>query len=292
MPPENKLVFFLHSNYDRFTPSQKRIARYITQNFDECTFHTIDELAKRCGVNPSTLLRFCRDIGFSGYPQFQKALQKNLMDRLNYAEHSDYLSRPMLAILNEKGNSEPAVKALQAEIKCIKELAANLDIERIQKFSKHIIKARRRYCLASKGSFGVGHILYYRLKNIISDTFFLTDSDGGMYDNLIDIKPDDVLIAINGPRYTSRTVKYAQYVYEKKLCPILSITDCQESPLYMISEVSLFYPSASYSFLRSNIGRLALITCILAEVSSHDVESNIKRLESYEEVFDYFNLIY
>ena len=292
MHQDNNLLDFLQSNYNEFTPSQKRIALYVAQNFKECTFHTIDELAKRCEVNPSTLLRFCRDIGFNGYPQFQKALQQNLLDRLNHAEHSDYLSRPMMALLNQNQDSNPSVNSLQNDIKILNDLAANLNPEEIKEFSKRLFSAKKRYFICTKGSYGIGHLFYYRLHNILRETVLLQDWDGGLYDNLIDIDPDDVLIAINGPRYSSRTVKFAKYVYEKNLCPIISITDCQASPLYLISKICLFYPCSSISFIRSFVGMLSLINCILVEIAANDMEGNLKRLEQYEEIFDYFGIIH
>lgn len=292
VPPDNKLLKFLKANYSNFTPSQKRIAQYVTQNSQECSFHTIDELAKYCDVNPSTLLRFCRDIGYSGYPQFQKALQQNLLDRLNHAEHSDYFSRPMLARLDKKSAAAPPERSLQNDIKILNKLALSINSAEIRKFSEQIINADKRYIICSKGSYGVGHKFCHWLRILLKNTVLLEDSDGSIYDKIVEIESNDILIAISGPRYSSRTIKFAQYIHEKKICPVISITDCQASPLYLISEQSLFYPNESISFLRSNIGVLSLINCIVTDIASIDNEKTLKRLEQYEDVFDYFRIIY
>ena len=63
MPPEKHLIEYLQTNYNRFTASQKRIALYVIDNNQQAPFHTVDELARQCRVNPSTVVRFCGNAG-------------------------------------------------------------------------------------------------------------------------------------------------------------------------------------------------------------------------------------
>ena len=198
----------------------------------------------------------------------------------------------MLAALHSNDEDDPVVASLKKDLATLNKLISTIDVDAVHAFAAHISQARKKYFICSKGSHGVTHLFYYRLSNILRGAVFLHDFDGAMYDNLIDFDSGDVLIAINGARYTSRTVKFAQYVYERELCPIISITDSKASPLFPISEKCLFYPSVPISFLRSRVGLVSLINCILAAVISENKVEGRNRLDRFEDVFDYFGIIH
>ena len=51
-----------------FSKGQKRIACYITEEYDKAAFMTANRLGKTVGVSESTVVRFAVDLGFDGYP--------------------------------------------------------------------------------------------------------------------------------------------------------------------------------------------------------------------------------
>ena len=292
MDPTNDVISYLQINFESFTRSQKRIARFIIDNSQESTFYKVDKMAKMCEVNPSTVVRFFKNIGFDGFPHFQKTLQANLLKEINKLERQVNLRRPALAKLHQDDLSLPTLLSLNNDLKVLNHLNSTIEVDKIREFAKRLISARKRYLVAAKGSFGLGHLFSYGLSNVLPDTILLKDSDGAIYDNIIDFKPDDILVAINGPRYTSRTVKTAQYIHKKKICPIISITDSEQSPLFPISELCLFYPNLTTSYVRTLIGMHSIINCILVEVVAENREKAIERLEGFEDLFEYFNIVH
>ncbi len=70
---------------------------------EEAVFPSGQELARRCGTNPSTVVRFSQKLGFAGYPAMVEALRHHLLQRLTPAarllhlkatpEACDYLAR-------------------------------------------------------------------------------------------------------------------------------------------------------------------------------------------------------
>src|SRR5262249_59017520 len=53
----------LRRRYDRLTHSQKRIAEYIIAHSHAVAFSTVDQMAARLNVNPSTIVRFTYRLG-------------------------------------------------------------------------------------------------------------------------------------------------------------------------------------------------------------------------------------
>ena len=76
------IIKFLSDDYENFTPSQRKIIRYIVENINEASYLKIDELAKKVGTNPSTIVRFSKQIGFMGYSHFRKELEAIVKKRL------------------------------------------------------------------------------------------------------------------------------------------------------------------------------------------------------------------
>lgn len=66
----------LHSAH--LTKTQRIIAEYVLDNASEACFMTSTEIALKLGVSESSVIRFSRTIGFDGFMDFQKALQKRL----------------------------------------------------------------------------------------------------------------------------------------------------------------------------------------------------------------------
>ena len=79
----------LQQKEQSFSKGQKRIARYITEQYDKAAFMTANRLGKTVGVSESTVVRFAVDLGFDGYPSMQKAMQEMVLNRLTSVQRID-----------------------------------------------------------------------------------------------------------------------------------------------------------------------------------------------------------
>ena len=93
----------IRQQMDGFSKGQKRIAEYILSDYDKAAFMTAAKLGKTAQVSESTVVRFASELGYSGYPAMQKALQELIRGRLTSVqrirasemEEGDLLSRAM-----------------------------------------------------------------------------------------------------------------------------------------------------------------------------------------------------
>ena len=89
MNPEDQKSESLSSVVERITVSldsmskgQKAIANYILENYETAAYMTAAKLGETTGVSESTVVRFSMELGYEGYPHFQKALQEELKVKL------------------------------------------------------------------------------------------------------------------------------------------------------------------------------------------------------------------
>ena len=58
-----------------YSPKNMALANFIVQNYRRVAFMTARQLAQRCDVSESTVMRFVTSLGYTGYPDFLRALQ-------------------------------------------------------------------------------------------------------------------------------------------------------------------------------------------------------------------------
>ena len=67
--------------YDTFTRMEQNIADYVLEHGKDVLDMSISTLARECKVVESTVFRFCRTLGVSGYRDFRTALAVSLCAR-------------------------------------------------------------------------------------------------------------------------------------------------------------------------------------------------------------------
>ena len=75
----------IQENMHTFSKGQKKIAGYILESYDKAAFMTASRLGQRVGVSESTVVRFASELGYDGYPDMQRCLQKMIRNRLTTA---------------------------------------------------------------------------------------------------------------------------------------------------------------------------------------------------------------
>ncbi len=79
---EKDIFQTIEAKFSTFSKSKQQIATYILQNPNEAAFQTAAQIGKAVRISESTVVRFASDLGYKGFPSFQKCLQQVLKDQL------------------------------------------------------------------------------------------------------------------------------------------------------------------------------------------------------------------
>ncbi|MER3554717.1 MAG: MurR/RpiR family transcriptional regulator [Meiothermus sp.] len=60
------------------TPALRKIADYVQNDPEQLLYQTVVEVAEASGSSEASVIRFCRDLGFSGFQEFKLALASDL----------------------------------------------------------------------------------------------------------------------------------------------------------------------------------------------------------------------
>ena len=133
---KNELLRRIEEQYKELSKGQKRLADYIVQNYDKAVFLTAARLGKVVGVSESTVVRFATQLGYKGYPGFQRALEELVRHKLNSIQR-------MEVTYGRISQSEILESVLQSDIEKIKMTIGSLDQKAFEEAVDTIVKARK-----------------------------------------------------------------------------------------------------------------------------------------------------
>lgn len=266
-----------------FSKGQRRIAGYITESYDKAAFMTASRLGKTVGVSESTVVRFAVELGFDGYPEMQKAMQEMVMNRLTSVQR--------IEVANDRiGNQDILTKVLQADADKLRQTAETISRESFQSAVDAILKARRIYLLGVRSAAPLANFAGYYLNYMFEDLRVITVSGAGeMFENLVGISPDDVVIAFSFPRYSSATLKAAQYCRGVG-ATVIGITNSHLSPLAANSDFVLLAKSDMVSLVDSLVAPLSVVNALLVALASAREKEVQKSLGTLERVWEEYNI--
>lgn len=99
---------FTNEQIQSFSDLEYELYNYIMKNSREVTYMRIRELANETHVSTTTILRFCKKLGFDGFTEFKVQLKNHLAEeetyRLNntYTTVSDFVERTLSANYESK----------------------------------------------------------------------------------------------------------------------------------------------------------------------------------------------
>ena len=266
-----------------FSKGQRRIAGYITESYDKAAFMTASRLGKTVGVSESTVVRFAVELVFDGYPEMQKAMQEMVMNRLTSVQR--------IEVANDRiGNQDVLTKVLQADADKLRQTAETVSRDHFQAAVDVILKAHKIYILGVRSVAPLANFAGYYLNYMFDDVRVVTVSGAGeMFENLVNITPDDVVIAFSFPRYSSATLKASQYCRGVG-ATVIGITNSNLSPLAQNSDLVLVAKSDMVSLVDSLVAPLSVVNALLVALASAREQEVQKSLGTLERVWEEYNI--
>lgn len=258
-----------------FSKRQKLIANYILENYEKAAFMTAAKLGEMVGTSESTVVRFAAELGFEGYPEMQQTLQDLTRGRLTTVQRIE-------VSYDRLGTQDVLEKVVQADIDQLRRTLTELDRADFAGAVDAIVKARRIYIIGVRSSAALSDFLSFYFKMIFESTVQVAASQlSEMYEQLLHVGSEDVVIGISFPRYSTRCVQTMQYAREQG-AKVIAITDSTMSPLYETAHYRLLAKSDMASFVDSLVAPLSLINALIVAVGrekSGDLTDTFQRLE-------------
>lgn len=267
----SNLLVKIDISRDKFSKGQRKIANFIEEHYDEAAFMTAAKLGEIVGVSESTVVRFATEIGYSGYPGLQKAMQEMIRDKLTSVQRIEVTTERI-------GDKDVLDSVLNQDIDKIKRTIEELSREDFERAVDAIINAEHIYIFGVKSASYIASFFGYYLDLMFGNVIMLnTTSKTTNYEKLFRITEKDVMIGISFPRYSTMAVDAMNFARERG-AHVVAITDSMVSPLVSTADSILIARSDIASIVDSLVAPLSLINALI-------VAMVIKRKDDVKETF-------
>ena len=268
---------------DSMSKGHKAIASYILDNYDKAAYMTASKLGEATGVSESTVVRFTMELGFEGYPHFQNTLKEELKSKLTSVQRLDATER--------FADDATAIRdIIQADIDNLKATLNEVNNEAFEEAVHTILKAKKIYLMGLRSSSPLSSFMHFYMTLLFDDVIHIhNNSANEVFEQILPITSDDVMIGISFPRYSKRTVNSMAYA-KKKGATVIAITDKDDTALTQNADIKLFARSSMASFVDSLAAPLSLINALLVMLGMHRKEHIKSSFEALEELWSQYSV--
>ena len=278
MEDRNDIVTRMNQNFAQMSKSHKKIASYIMDHYDTAVFMTAATLGKEIGISESTVVRFAAGLGYDGYPKFQKALEEWVKSKWNSLQQ-------MGAKYGNSSQSEILTSVIQADIEKMEDTIHNLDPAAFETAVSSILEAKHVYVIGLRSCEPLASFLSFYLSMIRGDVMQLkTTSTTELFEQMIRVSDEDVVIGISFPRYSMRTLKAMEFANDRN-AKVITITDSVHYPMNLYSSCNLLARSDMVSIVDSLVAPLSVINALVVALCVKAPEQASKNLKDLEEVW-------
>lgn len=283
MEQTDNLLVRIQKKYNTFSKGQKNLADYIIKNYDKAVFLTAARLGKEVGVSESTTVRFATQLEYKGYPEFHRALEELVRNRLTSIQRMEvtYGHVPQGEILDT---------IFQSDIEKIKMTMESIDHNAFELAVDTLLEARTIYIVGIRSCAPLASFLGFYLNLILDDVRLVqTNSASEIFEQMIRINEKDVIIGISFPRYSMRTLKAIEFANNRN-AKVITITDSVHSPINLYSSCNLIAKSDMASIVDSLVAPLSVVNALVVALCMKRQNEVVNTLESMEKIWDEYQV--
>ena len=283
MASSNELMNRINERYSALSKGQKMIAAYITDYYDKAVFLTAAKLGEEVGVSESTVVRFAMQLGYKGYPQFQQALAELVRVKLDSVQQ-------MENVYGRISQSEILTTVLTSDAKRIQETLEMIDEHAFDMAVDAMLKAKHIYVIGIRSCAPLAEFLVFYL-NMMFDNVRLvhTNSSSELFEQMMYIGRDDVIIGISFPRYSMRVLKAMEFANNRN-ARVITLTDSVHSPMNLYSSCNLVAQSDMSSIVDSLAAPLSVINALIMAICMKRQKKVVRNLEMIEQLWEEYQV--
>ncbi|PIH05687.1 MurR/RpiR family transcriptional regulator [Clostridium combesii] len=281
---ENKqdLMRIIQVKFPRLSKGQKLIAEFILKHYDKAAFMTAAKLRTSVGVSESTVVRFANELGFTGYPKLQKALQELIKNKLTTVQR--------IELSNDYVSEESALKGvLKSDMENIRATLEKINHNTFQDVVDNIFEAKRIYIMGLRSSTALAEFLGFYLNLILDNVNIIAYGISDIFEQMINVSENDLVIGIGFPRYAARTIEALTFA-QNRGAKVVAITDSLLSPLAAKADYTLIAQSNMASFVDSLVAPLSVINALIIAVGLREKEKISSTFSTLEGIWQEYEV--
>ncbi len=261
---------------ENLTPTESTLAIFLQEHSKEATNMSLNELAETLHASKSSIIRFCKKLGYKGHKELCVQLAKEL-DTFVFNGKELNFSLPFEAMDTKQTLAE---KVYALSIGALNEVWNAIDVEKISKVAKMIYDRKKLYIYAGDDARFVAEEFQRKLKNINFSVFIENGMSSNIRQSVLQ-EQDSIGLFIYYSESSDAMLKVAKTLSNKKI-PMVVITGPDKGGLsvYGTETISISYyePTPKISGYGSSLAMEFILNILYAEIFNLDHEKNMKMI--------------
>lgn len=271
----DKIHDIIAHRFDTYTKSHRAVAGFISENYDESAFMTLEQLASAAGVSTTTVVRFAKDLGFLGYSEMQKALRADLKVKAGLPERFDAQA--------ELPEDDLLKKCMQSDISNIEQTFRMNSMHTLKEALNMLSLPVNLYLMGMRRSYSLANYAFSHFGQIRTNVRLVNGTGLNYPEELLPSKKGDVCLAFIFPRYSHTTLSLLQYLKNKGVI-ILLVTSANHAAVDRYADIVLSCETNSTSAKSSYAAPIALINYLTTAYMQQNKASSMDMLTQTEQI--------
>lgn len=265
------------------TRSESRVAAHTLEHTHDVAFYTLDAFAQTVQVSTTTVLRFCRRLGFSGFSDFQEAVRREIRSQPDLMEK-------LQRTADGKAGNDLLSNILSRGLHCLRQTFRELPEDRLSQAVSRICSANRVFTFGMRESFALAHYAYTRFLTVRQDVFLLGSSNSADVEAVLSLTGQDVCIVYLFHRYTRQSLRMLELLKSRKI-PVILITSEPYDPVEPLADILLLCHVDIGGIKNSAMAPVCLTDLMCNAVATADIQHSMDRMKACEALFRHAEIL-
>lgn len=271
---------------DGFSPNDRLIAEYVLAHRDEAAFASADSLARAVGVSKAAVVRFGARVGLGGWAGLHDALVAHARRRLADAREPE--AAPLRPPPPGAGAAALLPRLHGAARENLEASLESTDAGSLERAAA-ILESGDGWIhvFGQRASAAVAEYAYFLLNPLFPNVHRVVAGESALADALIDLGPEDRVLAVTFRRYARLTTDVLAFA-EERGAPVVLVTDSAGAPAAAHATEVLVCAAESPAPIRSLVSGIFMVEALAALLLERNPQTAGRRLADAERLWGRF----
>jgi DNA-binding MurR/RpiR family transcriptional regulator len=259
------------------TPKRRRLARLLLDEPFSVAFLSAEQLGRRAGVDPATVVRFSRTLGYDGFTDLKRDLQAKVPQFMTATE------KLRLALDKDISPSIGAGLVFRQDIANI-EATARMNSEEDLLSAVQLINGARTIVVIADGVSSSVAGMFTHLLRLMGYPVIHASTSVVAAAEIAGLEGNDALVAISVWRYVKSTLQLFDQA-KRRSVPTVSISDSRAAPIAQGADVALTAATETFELSHSLVGLISLTNALATALALENPKGTLERLAAVDRVY-------
>lgn len=283
---KQELEALIQRRFEEMPPKIQSAARYALDSPKEIALQSMRAVASQAGLQPASMLRLARDLGFANYESFR-------------AIYIDWLSNQEAGLASRAEQWRDSARAsgkprdlealLNAELSNIAATLGESNDKAFKQAERALSAAHHVYIVGLRSMYPPAFLLHYVLSTLRDGVTLLSGVGGTFADELRRIQTRDVFVVFSAFPYADMTLQALAYARQRG-ATIIAVTDSTVSPVALAANITILAPNSGQLMFPSSVPAVEVAQALGHLMIAQGGKSTLAEISNSEEQLKHFHV--